>query len=223
MRIFIDIETQPTTDPAVIAEIRSSIKPPANYSKPESIAAWLADKGETAALDAISKTALSPEDGSIISVCVARDDGEPTVIMRAPEDESDKALLLEFFMYVDGLLADATTISPTTGEALYFPEPYFIGHNVAFDLGWLWKRSAIQGLAPPFPIPAPDEIRHGKNCFCTMTAWAGHRGTISLSRLCRVLGIEDPKANEAGISGSNAWEFWRRGGLNTVDAYNRGA
>lgn len=41
MNIYIDIETLPTTDAETIAEIAANIKPPANYSKPETIAASL--------------------------------------------------------------------------------------------------------------------------------------------------------------------------------------
>ena len=224
MRIFIDIETCPTTDPAVIADIRSSIRAPANYSKPESIQQWMETKGEQAAIEAIGKTALSPEDGSIIAVCIATDDGEPVVIMRTPEEPTDARLLEAAFTHIDGLLEDASTNSCTDPDRLIFrPEPYFIGHNLTgFDLPFLWKRSLINGVVPPFTLPAPDEIRHARNCFDTMTAWAGYRSMIGLSRLCRVLGIPDPKQNEDGITGANAWEFWQRGDLDAVDAYNRG-
>ena len=40
--LFCDIETLPTTDMEVIAEIAASIKPPGTIKKPESVAAWMA-------------------------------------------------------------------------------------------------------------------------------------------------------------------------------------
>lgn len=223
MRLYLDLETAPTTDPELIREIESGISAPGNYTKPESIQAWMETKGEIAKREAIAKTALSPEDGSIISVCLATDDGEPVTFMRPPEEPSDDRLLKQVFAYLDDILIDASVTSNTTGELLHRPTPWFIGHSlVSFDLPWLWKRSVIHGLSVPFNLPAPDELRHGRNCYDTMLGWAGLRGHISLSRLCRVLGLTDPKANQAGISGKNAFEFWQRGDLDTVDLYNRG-
>lgn len=222
MRIFIDIETAPTADPDTIASIRASIKPPANYTKADTVAAWMADKGEQAALEAISKTALNPEDGSIISIAIATDDHDPVVLDRELSNDSDADLLRAAFRYINDIIEDAALSNPATGAQMFKPEPWWIGHNIAFDLGWLWKRSVIHGITPPFAIPSPDELRHGKNCYCTMTAWAGHRGTISLSRLTRVLGIPDPKANAAGVSGANAWEVRQRGDLDAVRRYNAG-
>ena len=223
MRIFLDLETCPTTDPELIREIESGISAPGNYTKPESIQAWMETKGEIAKREAIAKTALSPEDGSIISVCLATDDGEPVTFMRPPEEPDDARLLRQVYAYLDDILTDASVTSNTTGELLHRPNPWFVAHNgVAFDLPWLWKRSVIHGIEAPFTLYSPDELRHGKNAFDTMLGWAGLRGTISLSRLCRVLGLTDPKANQAGISGKNAFEFWQRGDLDTVDLYNRG-
>ena len=223
MRLFIDIETAPTTDPETIREIEAGITAPGNYTKPESIQQWMETKGEMAKREAVAKTALSPEDGSIISVCVATDDGEPVVFIRPPEEPDDDRLLTQVFAYLDDILNDASVTSNTTGDLLHRPTPWFIGHSiVSFDLPWLWKRSVIHGLSVPFSLPAPDELRHGRNCYDTMLGWAGLRGHITLSRLCRVLGLADPKDNQAGISGKNAFEFWQRGDLDTVDTYNRG-
>jgi len=222
MRAFIDIETCPSADPTVIADIRASIKPPANYSKPDSIAQWMETKGEHAALEAISKTALSPEDGSIIAIGIGLDDDQdPVVFTRDPNSETDAYVILDALTYVNDLLEDACTFSSTDpGKLIHKPVPYWVGHNITgFDLPFLWKRLVINDLKPDLPLPCPDEIRHGRNCFDTMQAWAGYRGMVSLSRLCRVLGIPDPKQNQDGITGANAWEFWRRGDLETVKTY----
>lgn len=221
MRVFIDIETAPTRDPELIAEIERTITPPGNISKPETIAAWERDKRPGAIKEAIAKTALEPESGSIISIAVATDDYDPEVLVREPSDDSDADLLRAFFAHVDRLLVEATVKSPTDGSPLFTQQPWWVAHNAQFDLGWLWKRSVINGVTPSFPLPAPDELRHGKNCYDTMQGWAGYKGTISLSRLCRVLGIQDPKANEQGVSGANAWQHWERGELDAVRDYNR--
>ena len=223
MRIFADIETAPASDPTLLEEIAATVRPPATITKAETLAKWDEEKRPTAIAEAIAKTALSPEDGSIISVCLATDDGEPVVIMRPPEEPSDAGLLKKVFSHISDMIEDASVTSNTTGELIHRPTPWLIGHNiVGFDLPWLWKRAVIHGLELPFALPSPDELRHSKNCYDTMLAWAGMRGTISLSRLSRVLGIADPKASQNGISGKNAWEFWQRGDLDAVDTYNRG-
>lgn len=220
MRLFIDIETCPSRDPQLIEEIDASIRPPGNISKAETLAAWERDKKPAAVSEAVAKTALEPESGSLIAIAVATDDYDPACLIREPSDDSDADLLRAFFAHVDRLLVEATVKSPTDGSPLFNPQPWWIAHNATFDLTWLWKRSVINGLVPPFPLPAPDELRHGKNCFDTMQGWAGYKGTISLSRLCRVLGLQDPKTAVPGVTGANAWEFWERGELDAVRDYN---
>lgn len=219
MRLFIDIETAPSSDPGVIGEIESGVTAPANYTKPESIQQWLETKGQAAKREAVGKTALDGGLGSIIAIGIATDDHDPVVLTRDPDSENDSDLLRVFFDHVEELLNDATPISPTDGERLFKPEPYFAGHNISFDLGFIWRRCVINNLVPPFDLPSPDQMRHGKNAFCTMQAWAGFGQRISLSRLSRALGLPDPKQNEEGISGANAWEFWRQGDLDTVVRY----
>ena len=221
MRIFIDIETCPTTDPATIREIEDGVTPPGNISKAETIAAWKRDKKPAAVAEAIAKTALDASTGgSITAIGIATDDHDPVVLTRDPSDDSDAALLRSAFNLINDILLEAAPISPTDGERLFKPEPYFIGHNVSFDLGFLWRRAVITGVQIPFDLPAPGDTRHGKNCFCTMQAWAGWGNRISLSRLARALHLPDPKAN--GMTGATAWLAWRDGDLESVKTYCAG-
>ena len=218
MRIFLDIETAPTNRPEIIREIEQGISPPGNISKAETIAAWERDKKPAAIDEAVNRTALDAGmGGQIIAVGIANDDHDPVILDREPSDDSDAALLRTAFAYINDMLMDAAPISPTDGERLFKPDPYFIGHNIAFDLGFLWRRAVMTGVPIPFALPAPSDIRHGKNCFCTMQAWAGYGNRISLSRLARALHIPDPKAGE--VNGANAWQFWRDGDLDAVHKY----
>ena len=219
MRVFLDIETAPTNDPDTIREIEQGITPPGNISKAETIAAWERDKKPAATAEAVGKTALDGGTGSIIAIGIATDDYDPVVLDRAPDSESDADLLRVAFDHISTLLTEAAPISPTDGERLFRPSPWFVGHNISFDLGFIWRRAVIHGIVPPFELPSPDQTRHGKNCFCTMQAWAGYGQRISLSRLSRALGLPDPKLNEDGITGANAWKFWRDGDLDTVQKY----
>ena len=221
MRIFIDLETCPTTDPATIREIEAGVNPPGNISKPETIAAWVKDKKPAAVAEAVNRTALDASTGgSIIAVGIANDDQEPVVLVRDPSDDSDAALLRSAFSHINDMLLDAAPISPTDGERLFKPDPFWIGHNVSFDLGFLWRRAVITGVQIPFDLPVPGDTRHGKNCYCTMAAWSGWGNRISLSRLARALHLPDPKGS--GMTGATAWQAWRDGDLEAVREYCAG-
>ena len=58
--IFVDIETIPNQSPEYRAMVRENIKAPAQYKKPDSIAAWLAENADTATDEAIAKTHVPP-------------------------------------------------------------------------------------------------------------------------------------------------------------------
>ena len=64
--IFLDIETLPTNDSAVIQELKAGITAPGQFKKPESIQQWLAENGEQALQDAVRKTSL---DGMYGRIC----------------------------------------------------------------------------------------------------------------------------------------------------------
>jgi hypothetical protein len=81
--------------------------------------------------------------------------------------------------------------------------PHFIGHNIGWDLKFLWQRSIINNIKPPIRIPWRDAVWSGKYTD-TMTLWVGPRDTISLTNLCKILGIE----MEDEIDGSQVWDMW---------------
>lgn len=219
MRVYIDLETCPTTDPETIQAIRANIKPPSNYTKPDSIQQWLDTKGHQAAEEAVGKTALDAALGSIISIAWAVGDESPVCLVREPDSPSDKELIEDFLGHLDRKLRAAAVVNGDERE-LFRPEPYFIGHHAQFDLGWLYRRCAIHGLRPPFRLPCPATWRPGRDFGCTMQAWCGLRDSISLDRLCKALGIPSPKA--PGVDGSMAWKWWQAGDLDAVRNYNLG-
>lgn len=217
MLIFIDVETSATRDPALIEEIRAGVRPPATYKKPESIAQWMETEGERAAAEAVGKTALDAAQGELIAIGVARDDDQaPTVLVRTPE-ESERVLLERFFDLVQSWL-EADAVTDGEGRAVWDSTPYFTAHNAAFDLGWIWRRSIVNGITPPFHVPGPN-ARVGKDYGCSMMAWAGYRDRISLRSLCRALNLPDPKQNGTG---AQAWQWWADGDLERVQTYCAG-
>lgn len=217
MQIFLDIETAPTEDADTLAAIRAGIRPPGNYKKPETIAQWWETEGEAAALEAIGRTALDGAAGQVIAIGLARDDDAPPLVLTRAPDEPEADLLRRFFAVVQDWTAGGA-VTDAEGRTIWPDAPWFIAHNAAFDLGFLWRRCIVHGLRPPFPLPGPN-ARPGKDYGCSMVAWAGYRDRIGLQALCRALGLPDPKAEG---NGSQAWQWWKAGDLERVETYCAG-
>jgi 3'-5' exonuclease len=191
MQIYLDIETIPTQSQAVRDMIRETLSPPGNIKKPESIAAWWAEQGETALADAIAKTALDPATGHICTIGWAVND-EPAEAVHAFKADDEADVLRAFF----------ASIPAETWSA-----PVFIGHYITgFDLRFILCRAVVLGVPIPAQIPR-DAKPWGKDTFDTMTAWAGSRGTIGLDRLCAALGIP----GKDGFDGSKVGQAWAEG------------
>lgn len=183
MKLYLDIETLPTTDQEVIEELRQSISAPANYSKPETIQKWMDENAESALADKIAKTSFDGMYGSIACICYAFDDGE---IHSVDCRDGEKKMLEDFYSHV----FDMTTISHHQGFASY--KVTVVGHNVAaFDLQFIKHRSIIHQVRPLGSMlkafsakPWSEEIAD------TMLMWSSDphkRG--SMDRICRALGL----------------------------------
>jgi 3'-5' exonuclease len=194
--VFIDIETLPVQCPDFRAKIVATAKPPANYSKPETIAKWREDNAD----EIVAKTALDPAAGHICSIAWAVGDG-PVEWLTAEGIEQERLCVEAFF---NGL--------PKLGMTR------FIGHYITgFDLRFIMCRAIVLGVKVPALWPR-DPKPWDQNVFDTMTAWAGARGTIGLERLCEALGIESPKGDMAGNQVAAAWAA---GEFDRIAAYNR--
>lgn len=208
MRIFVDIETIPDQTPGALDAIRATVKPPANYSKADTIAKWMAENGEAEAERAWRKTALSGTSGEVVCVGFAvGDDGEIESLHRSP-GESEADLLRAFWRRVGGLVLDEHHHHAAGVE--------WCGHNVAFDLRFLKQRSTVHRIMPT--LKTNPDARHGAgHVFRTMAEWAGVRDTISLDALCKALGVESPKAG--GFDGSQVYDAWIAGKAGEVAEY----
>lgn len=76
MHLYLDIETIPGQRPGLRDEIAAKILPPGNISKPETIAAWEAEKKPDLVEEAFRKTSFDGSVGHICSIAYAIDDGE---------------------------------------------------------------------------------------------------------------------------------------------------
>ena len=72
--IYLDIETIPSQNPALLDTFRAKVTPPGNIKKQESIDAWLAENRDTAALEMLGKTSFDPAHGHICTIAWANND-----------------------------------------------------------------------------------------------------------------------------------------------------
>ena len=194
--IFCDIETLPVQCPERRTKIIAEAKPPANMSKPETIAKWREENADAI----ISKTSFDPATGHICSIAWAVGDGE-VQSLRTICVEDEGALLHGFFESL-----------PTQGLCR------FIGHYISgFDLRFIMCRAIVLGVKVPTLWPR-DPKPWDQQVFDTMTAWAGAKGTISLDRLCEALGIESPKGE---LTGAGVAQAWADGRFDEIAQYNR--
>ena len=194
--IYLDIETLPTTDPDVIAEIAKTITPPATMSKPETIAAWETEKKPELVKQAVAKTSFDGLYGSIACIAWAINDDDPKCLS---EGGDEGVLLEEFFGSVERAIKKAAVSDAGTRT--------FIGHNIAeFDLQFLKHRAIIHGIKPPRAVLHAMTAKPWDSCIGdTMLMWSSSRERrVSLDKLCRALGV--PGKN--GFDGSMVAETW---------------
>lgn len=198
--ITLDIETLPTENPEIIAEIEASIKPPAQYKKPESIAQWMAENKEAEIKELVSETALDAAYGKIACIAWKYDDW-PCQSTNADQTE-DEAIST----FYEGF----ATIWKTESSLL------ICGHFVkTFDLQFLKQRSIILGIRPP------KALLEVMNCSLyddriadTNLMWTGDRNKrIKLDTLCKILGIE----GKNGFDGSMVAETWKTDKQKVID------
>lgn len=205
--IFIDIETIPVCDTATEADIRASIRPPANYSKPESVEKWLAENSESKVQEIIHARGLKAETGRIICIGVSDVDGDLSVVGGADE----RGILENFIMAVEKKasldLPSIGTVPPT--------DVFLVAHNADFDIGYIRRRAWATKLRLPRWFPGPNS-RVGKDYGCTMVRWAGYKDRISLANLCLALGVPSPKGD---IDGSMVWAAYEDGRLSEIMTY----
>lgn len=209
--LFIDIETIPDQATGAIDKAREGVKPPGTYKKPESIAGWWATEGEQAVEQAWRKTALNGTYGQVAIVSYAVEDGEIHTAIRGKGKDAEKALLETVWEGIGSAIAENLR-SP------YPVEPLYIGHNVTFDLRFLYQRSMIRRVRPTIEVPHNASPWSGK-FYDTMYQWSGPRDSISLANLAAALGVENPYTGD--IEGATVWDAWAEGRFSELLEYNR--
>jgi len=188
MNVFIDIETLQTQDPDTIAVLTQAATAPANLVDPVKIIA----AKEKALNKALEATALDGTYGTIC--CICWDAGNDIQTVDVLSCGSEYSMLYKFFDIAK---------SELTGPG-GLRQPWFIGHNVSFDLRFLWRRAMIHDIKIPFKIPHNAAPWNNKYT-CTMHEWCGAKEYIKLKELCRVLGID----SKDDIDGKDVGKMWK--------------
>ena len=233
MNIYLDIETIPDQSPQSLqtfidaekenfkapysltkeqaaAELGITDKDEIKYtSKPAMIEKWEHEMAATKAVEVATgkwrKTALNGGYGQVLIIGYAIGDNTPETLQQT-EGFSEAQLLTAFFADLEN------RINASHG---HHAAVTFIGHNIEWDLRFLYHRCVIHGIKPSLQLL---HSRYSNNIFDTMQAWAGYSNRISLDELCKILNIPTPKD---GIDGSQVWDFVQAGRIEEVAAYCR--
>lgn len=194
--LFFDIETIPTKDKQVIERIASTIRPPAQYKKKESIDEWMSANYEQALKEKIHETGLNGAYGSIACIMWAHHDYISTEDYPMTEEECIK----DFYKYIE-----------------YYNIETFCGHNIAgFDLKFLKHRSMILGIRPPKNLLKAMNAKPWDDCIKDiMLMWDSDKNKMySLDLMCWLFGV---KHEHDGFDGSMVAETWESDPQKVID------
>lgn len=223
--IIVDIETIPCQNEEIREQIfknaKDNFKAPSTLTKAQAIkdlelgedgkyktladlkVMWAEEMGPTLyaekAEEEYRKTSFNGGLGEIVSIAWADLEGEIHLSNRSLKG-SEAGVIDNFFRSVREM-TNAT--------------PYFIGHNLTFDLKFIYQRACILEVERPFRIP--HNGRHERDYFCTMTEWAGFNNKVSLDSLAGYLGIE----GKGDMDGSKVWDYMQKGLHGEVGLYNK--
>lgn len=151
------------------------------------------------------RTALDGGKGEVISIVAICGKERFSYYRRLGAIETETDLITRFFQWV----RDQSKLK------IHKSTPFFIGHNITFDLKFLLRRAVILGIDPQFNLLFNGV--HDRHYFCNSQAWCGRGEYISQNDLASALGIP-PKPDD--IDGSKVWDFVKAGNEKRVNKYN---
>jgi hypothetical protein len=218
---YFDMETIPDQRPGAFERYLDQVSPPGNYKKQETIDAWMLENAEAIALQDYCKTGLNGLHGEICSIAFAIEDRDIIAVTRGLDGiETEWDLLDSFWNSLTNLVRSVTKAR----EHADWAKLEWIGHNIIdFDLRFLKQRSIVNGIKPPFLVPA--DARHGGGwVFDTMKEWCGSYGSnryVKQDELVEVLGIVVPDTIAQDIDGGMVWDLFKAGEYETIGEYNK--
>lgn len=174
---YFDVETIPDQSEGALERAKESVKVPANYKNPDTIAAYIEENAQ----EAWEKTALDGWKGHVAHISV---NGVPYIVR---DIEEEKYVLSLFFKELQ--------------------ESTLVGHNIiGFDIPFLTKRALVLGVKLPPEHIWPRSLKPWDNkVFDTMLQIGNGKEFISLDNLARNLGIKG-KGNTTGKQVHYMWQ-----------------
>jgi hypothetical protein len=235
MITFLDIETIPGQGcfDSFLTEAKENFKAPSDLSKAkacadlgltgddakytsraDAIVQWeekfSQEKAPEVAEQEWRKTSFNGAIGELVSIAWAAEDDEVISVQRHAAFNGDELLLSSEAEMLEDFYSQLE-------KRLNKRKPFFIGQFIGgFDLPFLFHRSVILRVRPPFDLPFNG--RHDSNFYDTQIAWAGYKGRMSQDNLCKALDI---KGKPDDIDGSKVWDFVKAGDVDRVAEYNR--
>ena len=221
MKIFLDIETIPDQSEGALerfmgGEVKCPFTTKGDIGKDLGMteaeykfipaadfkAMWVEKKGKEAAKAQAEekwlKTSFDGARGQIVCISYAFNQG--SIIRRSVANCSEKQMLTDFWQEVE----EMTQSKPKQ----------FVAHNANFDLPFLFHRSVINEVRPSFRFD--PWARQGEKHYCTMEAWSGFKGMISLDSLAEILGVA---GKSKGITGADVWPEFQKGNIDKISEY----
>ena len=192
--ITLDIETIPGLTPPD----PSTIEPPGNYTKPETIKAYQLANSEKV----WRGESLKSHKGRILVIGWAIDMEPAQSVQHDGDDE--EWLVLDFWTRL-------------RADLVQTQRPSIIGFNCrSFDSNWLRHRAYkyhLPAMASFFPFE-----RYDKRVVDIRERWLGadYRGEGTLDDLAKFFGIE---GKTAGMDGSQVFDYWRAGRVDEIASY----
>ncbi|AEY69721.1 putative DNA-PolB associated exonuclease [Brucella phage V_19] len=174
---YFDVETIPDQSEGALERAKESVKVPANYKNPDTIAAYIEENAQ----EAWERTALDGWKGHV--ACIVMNDMKWMV----QETWREKEMLQDFFNRLN--------------------ESTLVGHNIiGFDIPFLTKRALVLGVKLPPEHIWPRNLKPWDNrVFDTMLQLGNGKEFISLDNLARNLGTKG-KGNTTGAQVHYMWQ-----------------
>jgi len=192
-QLYLDLECIPNLDAAAIAEIADSITAPGNYKKEDSIKEWLSENRQRMVDEQVHKACFDGATGKIICIGWAWEN-DPVKC-----NTGDEKQLIEILF--DDISASKVPVT-------------VVGHNVGWDVRYIWQRAVVHGINPPRQIKWQGKPWDYQ---CTMLLWnPDSQRRISLDRLCKALGVPTSKGD---LDGSKVWQAYQDGRIAKIAEY----
>lgn len=220
INVFIDLETlpEPNAINSYIEAVKGNIKAPKELTKPKLIEALgLGDQGKYKTVPELQelwvskfgaeqekvqgeqdwrKTSFNGAKGQICVIGVKVEGDKFGTAFYQDDQFSEREILSKFWAWLD----------LSVGNHQW----RFVAHNAKFDLPFLFHRSVINQVKP---LRYNPHGRHGQYHYCTMEAWSGFGGKISMDNLASALGIE----GKGDMDGSKVYDTWQTDPQKVID------